>query len=78
MTSVTNINEVLNGHVSLDLACIGRLYLNAYVLNLQVAGQIGTFLTAQLAQPAPRTMPQWRGAPNQSHALIKRFLPNNC
>ena len=53
MTSVTNINEVLEGHVGLDLACIDRLYLNAYVPNLQVAGQVVTFLTAHLGFPIP-------------------------
>ena len=31
MTSVTNINEVLEGHVGLDLTCIDRVYLNLYV-----------------------------------------------
>ena len=53
MTTVTNINEVLDGHVGLDLACIDRLYLNAYVPNLQVAGQVVTFLTAHLGFPIP-------------------------
>ena len=31
VTSVVNINEVLDGHVALDVACVDRLYLNAYV-----------------------------------------------
>jgi hypothetical protein len=53
MTSVTNINEVLEGHVGLDLACIDRLYLNAYVPNLQVGGQVATFLTSHLGYPIP-------------------------
>jgi hypothetical protein len=38
MTSVTNIHDVLDGHVGLDLACIDRLYLNAYVPNMTVGG----------------------------------------
>jgi hypothetical protein len=53
MTSVTNINEVLKGHMGLDLACIDRLYLNAYVPDLQVAGQVVTFFTARLGYPIP-------------------------
>jgi hypothetical protein len=53
MTRVTNINEVLDGHVGLDLACIDRLYLNAYVPNLQVSGQVATFLTEHLGFPIP-------------------------
>jgi len=44
---------VLDGHVDLDLACIDRLYLNAYVPNLQVGGQVVTFLTAHLGFPIP-------------------------
>src|SRR5438309_2287628 len=50
MTSVVNINEVLDGHVALDLACIDRLYLNAYVPNLQVGGQVEQFCR-HLGQP---------------------------
>lgn len=39
VTGVVNINEVLEDHVVLDLDCIDRIYLNAYVPNLQVGGQ---------------------------------------
>jgi len=53
VTSVTNINEVLEGHVGLDLACVDRLYLNAYVPNLQVPGQVVTFMTGHLGLPIP-------------------------
>ena len=53
MTSVTNINDVLEGHVGLDLACVDRLYLNAYIPNLQVGGQVVTFLTQHLGFPIP-------------------------
>ena len=50
---MTNINEVLDGHVSLEVECIDRLYLNAYVPNLQVGGQVATFLTQHLGFPIP-------------------------
>ncbi len=53
VTSVTNINDVLDGHVGLDLSCVDRLYLNAYVPKLQVAGQVVTFLTEHLGFPIP-------------------------
>jgi hypothetical protein len=53
MTNVTNINEVLDGHVALEVECIDRLYLNAYVPTLQVGGQVATFLTAHLGFPIP-------------------------
>jgi hypothetical protein len=55
VTSVVNINDVLDGHVSLDIACIDRLYLNAYVPNLQVGGQVNQFcrhLGQPIASPA--------------------------
>jgi hypothetical protein len=29
MTSVTNINDVLEGHVGLEIDCVDRLLLNA-------------------------------------------------
>jgi hypothetical protein len=39
MVSVTSINGVLEGHVALEVECVDRLYLNAYVPRLRVAGQ---------------------------------------
>ena len=36
--------QVLDGHVMLDLECLDRVYLNGYVPNLQVGGQVVTFL----------------------------------
>jgi hypothetical protein len=36
--------DVLDGHVSLDLECLDRIYLNGYVPNLQVGGQVVQFL----------------------------------
>ena len=53
MTNVVNINEVLDGHVSLEIDCVDRLLLNAYVPNLQVGGQVVTFLTGHLGFPIP-------------------------
>ena len=32
--------DILDGHVSLDLECLDRIYLNGYVPNLQVGGQV--------------------------------------
>jgi len=53
MVSVTNINEVLEGHVALEVECVDRLYLNGYVPRLQVGGQVVQFLTGHLGQPVP-------------------------
>jgi len=51
VTSVTNINDVLEGHVSLEVECVDRVYLNAYVPGLQVGGQVNRFLHEHLGQP---------------------------
>lgn len=53
MTSVININEVLDGHVVFELECVDRIYLNAYVANLQVGGQVVKFLCNHLGNPVP-------------------------
>jgi len=52
-TGVVNINDVLEGHVSLEIDCVDRLLLNAYVPNLQVSGQVVSFLTKHLGFPIP-------------------------
>ena len=43
MAEVVNINDVLDGHVVLDIDCLGRVYLNGYVPKLQVGGQVVTY-----------------------------------
>jgi hypothetical protein len=52
MAAVT-VNDVLDGHVSLDVECLDRIYLNGYVPNLQVGGQVVSFMTAHLGMPVP-------------------------
>ncbi len=39
MSSVTNVNEILNGHVGLVVNCVDRLLLNAHVPDLQVTAK---------------------------------------
>ena len=53
MTATVTVNDVLDGHVGLDLECLDRIYLNGYVPNLQVGGQVVSFLTAHLGYPIP-------------------------
>ena len=53
MSTVTNINEVLEGHVTLEVECVDRVLLNAYVPSLQVGGQVVLFLTRHLGNPVP-------------------------
>jgi len=37
-TRVVTVNDILDGHVGLDLECLDRIYLNGWVNNLQVSG----------------------------------------
>jgi hypothetical protein len=44
-------NDLLDGHVGLDLECLDRIYLNGYVPTLQTSGQVASFLSAHLGNP---------------------------
>ena len=57
---VVRTADVLAGHVSLDLECLDRIYLNGYVPNLQVGGQVVAFLAS-------------RGFPIPSPAVVGRI-----
>src|SRR6266516_296009 len=53
MTRVVTASEVLDGHVALDIECLDRIYLNAYVPILQSSGQVVAFMTQHLGLPIP-------------------------
>jgi hypothetical protein len=50
---MANINELLEGHVTLEVECVDRLYLNGYVPSLATPGGLIRFLTEQLGKPIP-------------------------
>jgi hypothetical protein len=50
---IVTVNEVLGGHVVLDIECLDRVYLNAYVPILQSSGQVVAFMTQHLGLPIP-------------------------
>jgi hypothetical protein len=52
-TRVVTVNDVLDGHVGLDLECFDRICLNGWVQNLQVPGQVVSFLTRHLGFSIP-------------------------
>ena len=54
------VNDVLDGHVQLDLECLDRLYLHGYLAQLQVGGQVIQFL-------------QHRGYPVPSPACLQQI-----
>jgi hypothetical protein len=42
--TTTNVDEVLEGHVALEVASLDRIYLHGYVPNLMVAAQVVRFV----------------------------------
>jgi hypothetical protein len=52
-TRPVTVNEVLEGHVTLEIESLDRLYLNLYVPTLQVSGQTATFLGKYSGNPIP-------------------------
>ena len=53
MARVITVNDMLDGHVVLDIECLDRIYLNAYVPILQSSGQVVAFMTQHLGMPIP-------------------------
>lgn len=50
---VVTVNDVLNGNVALDIQCLDRIYLNAYVPKLQSSAQVVAFLSGHPGYPFP-------------------------
>lgn len=50
---MVDLGEALNHHVTFRLECPDRIYLNGYVPNLQVGGQVVTFLCTRRGAPVP-------------------------
>ena len=53
MTHIVTAGELLDGHSVLDIECLDRIYLNAYVPTLQSSGQVVAFMTQHLGMPIP-------------------------
>src|SRR3982751_2677872 len=50
---VVTVNELLDGHVALNIQCLDRIYLNAYVPKLRTSAQVVAFLSGHLGYPFP-------------------------
>ena len=50
---MASIPELLNGHVTLEVECLDRLYLNGYIGPLAASGGLVTFMREQLGKPIP-------------------------
>src|SRR5580765_4369713 len=53
MVETATVGDLLDGHGVLDVECLDRVYLNGYVPNLQVGGQVVSFMTKHLGLPIP-------------------------
>src|SRR5689334_21594474 len=50
---MASIPELLDGHVTLEVECLDRLYLNGYIGPLATSGGLVTFMREQLGKPIP-------------------------
>src|SRR5438874_1568321 len=50
---MASIPELLKDHVTLEVECLDRLYLNGYIGSLATSGGLVTFLREQLGKPIP-------------------------
>ena len=50
---MANIPELLDGHVTLEVECLDRLYLNGYIGSWATPGGLVTFMRGQLGKPVP-------------------------
>jgi hypothetical protein len=51
MAATVTVNDLLDGHAALNVQCLDRIYLNCYLPNLQVSGQVASFMTQHLGFP---------------------------
>ena len=93
MAHIVTAGELLDGHSVLDIECLDRIYLNAYVPVLQSSGQVVAFMTQHLGKPIPSPalvpavllVPQQPGptplqppAARPGHTVGARFAPSGC
>ena len=78
------IPELLRDHVSLDIECVDRVYLNGYVPTLQTSGALVYFLERHrgnpIASPAllgkitpSRLSTKWKPLPQANHIPVVHF-----
>jgi hypothetical protein len=63
-----NIDDLLRDHVTLEVECLDRMYLNGYVPNLQIPGQLVNFLVHHRKQKIP--------SPALLHQMTQNFVKN--
>ena len=63
---MANINELIRNHVTLEVECLDRIYLNGYIPNMQIPGQLITFLVQHRKQKIP--------SPALLHKMTQNFI----
>ena len=53
IVDMATIPELLKEHVTLEVECLDRLYLNGYIGTLATSGGLVTFMREQLGKPIP-------------------------
>lgn len=76
MAPICNVNELLEGHVALNIECLDRVYLNGYVPNLQVAGQVARFMRDHLGCPVPSPA-LFEQIGERFRAAVRKFAETN-
>jgi hypothetical protein len=75
-----SIPELLNGHVTLEVECLDRLYLNGYIGPLATAGGLVNFMREQLHKPIPSPVvlgqitEKFRDAADSATAWLMRLM----
>jgi hypothetical protein len=68
---MTDINEILKEHITLDIECIDRIYVNGYIPTMQTGGQLVNFIRQRGYEiPSPAILRQWTDAYKKS---VERF-----
>ena len=65
MTLARSVADVLSDHVTLEVECIDRMYLNLYVPKLQYEGGVVGSSGVTGERPSPRR-PSWTRSPRTS------------
>jgi hypothetical protein len=50
---MATIPELLDGHITLEVECLDRLYLNGYIGRLATGPELSMFKRNQLGKPVP-------------------------
>lgn len=85
-TRLVTVNDILAGHVTLDVSCLDRIYLNGYLPTVQVPGQVVQFLARRgFPIPSPAVVEKMgtrfrdavRAFAQANHIPVVRFTKND-